>query len=179
MNIIKYFYIFYCLVSLAFHTIGVSTPHAEVQINEDQAITAFVINVARYVNWPAPQGDSIQIGVLGKGPLSRDWQRISGKVIHGRKYNVIKSTDVYEMTDCNIVVIEETNPGRISRNILLLRRYPIVTISSSSDFLTTGGTINLALTNNRITFAINLGQARSVGLDISSNLLKLATEVIK
>lgn len=178
----KYITTYICLLFLSLTLLmgGLSSLHAEMgQINEDQAMAVFVVNVARYVNWPGQQGDTVLIGILGKGNLSREWQNISGKVTNGRRYNVIKSTDVYEMTDCNIVVIEETNSNRLSRNILLLRRYPIITISSSSDFITIGSTINVALTNNRISFAVNLRQARSVGLDISSNLLKLATEVIR
>jgi hypothetical protein len=176
----KYTSLLFSLIFLTLFTTGVPIAHAEVrQINEDQAMTAFVANVARYVSWPAQQGDTVVIGILGKGNLSREWQSLSGRIINGRRCNVIKSADTYDMIDCHIVVIEETNASRLSRSLLVLRRHPIITISSSSDFTATGSTINVALTNNRITFAVNLGQARSVGLDISSNLLKLATEVIR
>ena len=169
-----------CFVVLTLHLICLTTAGAEVQlISENQAKASFVFNVVRYVNWPPPEGDTVLIGILGKGLLAREWQSISGKTVNGRKVRVVKSNDVDEMLDCQIVVIEETSPHRLSRSLLSLRHYPILTIGDSPAFISTGGCLNISLRNNHISFSINLVQARSVGLDISSNLLKLATEVIK
>jgi hypothetical protein len=119
------------------------------------------------------------IGILGKGPLAHEWQSISGKSLNGMKLRVIKSNDVDELLDCQIVVIEETSPHKLSRILLLLRHYPVLTIGDSPVFISSGGSLNMTLLNSHISFSINLAQARAVGLDISSNLLKLAAEVIK
>ena len=169
-----------CFLILMLHSLPVSAPAAEERlISEGQAKAAFVFNVVRYVNWPPPFGNTILIGILGKGSPAYEWQSISGKTVNGRKIRVIKSNDVEEMLDCQIVVIEETSPHKLSRILLSVRHYPILTIGESPAFISSGGSLNISLRDNRISFAVNLVQARSVGLDISSNLLKLATEVIK
>lgn len=176
----KYFLKIFCLVVLTFHSLSVSSPQAEERlISENQAKAAFVFNVAHYVSWPLPHNDTMLICVLGKGSLTREWQNISGKILNGRKLIVFKSNDFDEMLNCQIIFIEETNQIKLSHTLQLLREYPIITIGDSPVFISSGGMLNVSLINNRISFSINLAQARAVGLDISSNLLKLATEVTK
>jgi hypothetical protein len=174
-----YFKIF-CFAILTFYSICFSTAVAEDRlISENQAKAAFVFNVVRYVTWPPPDSNTVLIGILGKGPLSREWQSISGKTLSNRKLHVVKSNDVDEMLDCQLVVIEETSPNKLSRSLQKLRHYPILTIGDSPVFISSGGALNIAFLNNRISFSINLAQARASGLTISSNLLKLAIEVVK
>jgi len=169
-----------CLVALTLHYLPISAYAAEERmISENQAKAVFVFNVVRYVKWPLPGATTVLIGVLGKGPLAHEWQSISGKTVNGRKLRVIKSNDVDELLDCQIVVVEETSPHKLSRILISLRQYPILTIGDSPVFIGSGGSLNMTLIENRISFSINLAQARAVGLDISSNLLKLSAEVIK
>ena len=169
-----------CLIALTLLPLPMSAQAAEERlISESQAKAAFVFNVVRYVNWPPPGNDTVLIGILGKGPLSREWQSISGKTLSNRKLRIIKSNYVDEMLDCQLIVIEEAGPQKLPRILRILRDYPILTIGDSPVFLSSGGSLNISLRNNRISFSVNLAQTRAVGLNISSNLLKLAAEVIK
>ncbi len=174
--------VFKIIWSLVFtlHLLCSSVSHAEERlISESQAKAAFVFKAAHYISWPPPASNALFIGVLGKGPLGREWQNISGKMVNGSKLIVIKSSDIDEMLNCRIVFIEENNQTRLSRILPILRDYPILTIGDSPAFISFGGILNISLLYTRITFSVNLIQARAVGLDISSNLLKLASEVIK
>lgn len=148
-------------------------------ISENQVKAAFVFNAAHYVSWPQTDRETLLVGILGRGPLSNEWQNISGKSVRGKKIVVFKSNSIGEMLGCHIVLIEESNPKMLSNILQHLNDYPILTISDSPFFIGYGGILNISLVNRRITFSVNLAQARAVGLDISSNLLKLATEVIK
>lgn len=176
----KYSIKIFWLTVLALHSLCAAPSQAEEQlINENQAKAAFVYNVIRYVTWPPPNSDTVLIGIFGKGSISSEWQNLSGKVINGKKLKIFKSNDLDEMLDCQIVVLEETSPQKLSRTLRLLSNYPILSIGDSPAFISLGGKLNISLINNRISFSVNLAQARAVGLDISSNLLKLASEVIK
>lgn len=148
-------------------------------VNENSVKAAFVFNAALYVTWPPPQNDVILVGILGKGPLEYEWKNLSGKILNNRKLKIFKSNDVEEMLECQIVFIEESSPKKLSRILSQLRQYPIVTIGDSPVFISSGGILNVVVTNNRISFAANQAQARTSGLEISSKLLKLATEVTK
>lgn len=176
----NYFCKIICLVVLTLHSLPFTAQAAgERFISASQAKVAFVSNVVRYVKWPPTGTNTVLIGILGKGQLAHEWQNISEKSINGRRLRVIKSNDVDEMLDCQIVVVEETSPHKLSRILMSLRQYPILTISDSPGFIRSGGSLNMTFLDNHISFSINLAQARAVGLDISSNLLKLAAEVIK
>lgn len=168
------------LVVLAFQLL--CTPSAQAQeqlINENAAKAAFVYNVALYVSWPPPQSDTILVGILGKGPLEPEWKNLTGKALNNRKVKVFKSNDIEELLECQIVFIEESSPKKLSRILSQLKNYPILTIGDSPAFSNLGGMLHVSVKNNRITFVANQIQARSSGLEISSKLLKLATEVIK
>ncbi len=168
------------LISLILMILSVLSSQAEERpISESQVKAAFVFNVAHYVNWPSPNNDTILIGILGKGSLGQEWQKLSGKNMNGKKLTIFKSNDIDEMLRCQIVFIEESNPQKVSRILQVLRDYPLVTIGDFSSFTSMGGTLNVSLLHNHISFSINLAQARAVGINISSNLLKLATEVIQ
>lgn len=170
----------FCLIVLILHSVCTTQLQAEERsISENQAKAAFVFNVVRYVSWPPPDSDTVLIGIFGKGHIAAEWQNISGKIVNGKKLRVFKSNDLDEMFDCQIVIIEETSPQKLSRTLMLLKSYPILSIGDSPAFINSGGKLNVSLINNRISFTVNLAQARAAGLDISSNLLKLATEVIK
>lgn len=176
----NYFCNILCFAIVVLYSHSISAHAAEERlISEGQAKAAFVFNAVRYVNWPSSGSNTVLIGILGKGPLAHEWQSISGKTVNERRVRVVKSNDVDELLDCQIVVIEETSPHKLSRLLLSLRQYPILTIGDSPVFAGSGGSLNVSLRDNRISFSVNLVQTRSVGLEISSNLLKLATEVIK
>ena len=171
----------YFFIVLILHSLCALPAEAdERSISENQAKVAFVFNAVHYVTWPpTAKGDSLVIGVLGKGSLESEWINISGKTLGGKKLAVFKSNNIDDMLDCQIVFIEEASPNRLSRILPFLRDNPILTIGDSSAFIQSGGIMNIFVHNNRISFSVNLSQARAAGLVISSNLLKLATEVTK
>jgi hypothetical protein len=54
---------------------------------------------------------------------------------------------------------------------------PVLTVGEGSEFLRSGGMIELFSENNRLRFNVNVAAARRAGLTISSNLLQLAASV--
>ena len=157
--------------------------HAEEQqLNEQQIKSAIIYNIARYVTWPATtlnNGQSFTVGIFGQGHNVSQWGGLQGKTVYGRKINVRRFTDLDELANCQLVFIESSERKNVLRILAILKDYSVLTISEIEGFSHYGGMIALRVVNNRMTFEINLKSARASGLDISSNLLKLATEVIK
>jgi hypothetical protein len=58
-------------------------------------------------------------------------------------------------------------------------RMPILTVSDAPGFVNRGGMIEFVLDSNRVRFEINLAAARAAGLNLSSELLRVATAVRK
>lgn len=149
-------------------------PHS----SESQVKAAFVFNVARYVSWPLSGNDPFVIGVLGRGALDGAFQDLKGKSIHGRALEIRKSDDLDDLLNCQIIFILPSKRKNISRILLQLQDYAVLTVSDMEGFTQTGGMVHLIREDERIRFKINLASAQRSGLKISSQLLKLAKEVI-
>lgn len=152
----------------------------DLQLNEQQIKSAIVFNVARYVTWPASSlsaGSAFTIGILGQSHTISAWNSLHGKTIHGRSISVRRSSDLDELLNCQLVFIEQSERKKLSRILTALKEYPILTVSDIDAFSHSGGMIGLQIVNNRMSFEINLKSARAAGLTISSNILKLASDV--
>ncbi len=173
-------YLFILITAVFLHA---AVLHAEdQQLSEQQVKSAIVYNIARYVTWPTSildNGQSFTVGIFGQGRNLSQWVGLNGKTVHGRKITVRRFTDLDELINCQLVFIESSERKNVLRVLAALKDYSVLTISEIEGFSHYGGMIALHVVNNRMTFEINLKSARTSGLDISSNLLKLATEVIK
>lgn len=152
----------------------------EKQISEQQVKSAIVYNIARYVTWPvAVHGDNtlFTIGIFGQGVSA--WGTLPGKMLSGRKIVVRRITDIDDLVNCQIVYIDSSEKKNLPRILTVLKEIPVLTISEIEGFSHSGGMIALRVINNRIKFDVNLKSTRASGLDISSNLLRLASEVVK
>ncbi len=157
--------------------------HAEeLQLNELQLKPAIVYNIARYVTWPVSTNAShleFTIGIYGQGRNTSMWNSLNGKSLQGRKISVRRFSDLDEIVNCNLLLIESSERKNILRILAAVKDYPVLTISEIDGFSHNGGMFTLHVINNRMAFEINLKSARASGLTISSNILKLAIEVLQ
>ena len=154
----------------------------ELQLNEQQIKPAIIYNIARYVTWPSTAltgSTEFSIGVFGHGRTVSSWGTLHGKSLQGRKVTVRRTTDIDELINCHIVYIESSERKNVPRVLAALKEYPVLTVSEIDGFSRSGGMITLRIVNNRMEFEVNLKDARTAGLSISSNILKLAVEVIQ
>ena len=61
----------------------------------------------------------------------------------------------------------------------LLRGQSVLTVADSSGALQQGVALNMGVAQGRVTFEANLAAARAMRLNLSSKLLRLATEVVQ
>lgn len=150
------------------------------QVAEPQAKAAFILNVARYVTWPRTLsgGETFTIGILGKQAGSVSVEDLKSRTVQGKRVVVRVSQDIDDLRECRIVFIDTSERRHLSKALHALRGEPVLTMSDSDGFSRlVGGMLCLQVVNGRITMSINLTNARAAGLDISSQLLKLAAEV--
>lgn len=154
----------------------------EIQPNDLHLRSAIVYNIAKYVTWPKAgenENKYFTIGVYGLSNSTREWSNLEGKFLHGKNIKVRRVVDIEELSTYQIIFIDSDDRKNILKILEAAREYPILTISTSNGFSTYGGMITLRVINNHMAFDVNLKSLRAAGLNISSNVLKLATEVIK
>jgi hypothetical protein len=75
---------------------------------------------------------------------------------------------------CNLLFVADDQVRRTSAGLAALKRLPVLTVSDSRGFATSGGVIELYVEAGRMRFAINTDAADETGLRLSSRLLGLA-----
>lgn len=149
-----------------------------------QVKAAYIFNFAKYVEWPADRFESgaspIVIGVLATGTVGEELRRIvKDRQINGRDILVKTVGTPVEIRSVHILFVGVDEGSRFGEMAETLRRDAILTVGESPKFTGAGGMISFVLQGNNVRFEINQGAAEEAGLRISSQLLKLATEVRK
>src|SRR6185503_2472570 len=102
---------------------------------------------------------------------------LSGESVGGHSLVAKRIGGMREVDGCRILFV--SNQTLIDSAALAAERMPILTVSDSPDFLKRGGMIEFVLDSNRVRFEINLAAAKTAGLNLSSELLRVATAVRK
>jgi hypothetical protein len=138
---------------------------------EYQVKAAFLFNFLKFVEWPPGAGDAPWvIGVLGHDPFGEVLdQTVRGKIVSGRPVEVRRYSRLSDVKGCNILFIGGADFGRIG----IPAQQGMLTVGEAPGFLKAGGTINFYIEDNRVHFEIQPAVARTAGLRLSSQLLKL------
>jgi hypothetical protein len=162
---------------------------------EYEVKAVYLYNFGRFVQWPAPNpagtpsgtstatpavaaDDSFTICVLGRDPFGPVLDAtLAGEVIDGRKLVAKRITSTRDATHCRIVFISSSEAFRIKEMLNSLEKSNALTVSEMPDFINSGGMIQFVLKDNKVRFEVNLIAAEKAGLTISSQLLKVATDI--
>ncbi len=142
---------------------------------------AYLYNFGKFVQWPAAPDSSSQpfsICILGQDNFGKNLDdTIAGEAIQGRKIIARRLSSAEAADKCQIVFIGLSEDTRLTRDLEALHEKPVLTVSNLPDFLERGGAIQFLIQNNRVRFAVNLPAAKRAGLELSSELLKVAAYV--
>jgi hypothetical protein len=157
-------------------------PNAAAQadsLTEDSFKAGFVFNFIKYVEWPkAKAGNGLLVCRLSTQTLSGKLESLQGRQVQGREIRVSTTTRPGDWRNCAVLFIAAAEAQHIDAVLRATAQHPVLTISDAPGFVQAGGIIGLKLRAGRIAFDINHGAARQAGLNLSSQLLKLADEVL-
>lgn len=152
------------------------------QVSDAQLKAAFLFNAIKYVTWPPTVRSlkDIDVGILGRTSPGDALISLDGKIVNGKKLHVHTSTDLDDLIGCQVLYFSSLSRKQVVRSVAMLRNEPVLTISDSEDVSVTDGIMaSITVRNGRLAFAFNLRKAHEADLSVSSNLLKLAAEVLK
>jgi hypothetical protein len=149
---------------------------------ESQVKAAYIYNFGKFVRWQpsAPRFNSFDICVLGKNPFGSVLQTtVSGETIDGKSILVKNIANTGEAVHCSILFISSSEESGLKPILSAARPLNVLTVSDIPAFAQRGGMIELVSQAGRIRFAVNLDAASDAGLNVSSELLKVAVRVIQ
>ncbi len=138
----------------------------------------FLLNFARFVEWPAPvQSDKpLVIGVIGKDPFGDRLDKVvRGENVNGRALVVKRIQRVSEAADCDLLFISKSEKAELGKILEQIKGRPVFTVSDIPEFAETGGMIGLVRDEDKIRLHINVGASKkAANFTISAKLLRLA-----
>jgi hypothetical protein len=151
-------------------------------LSDQQMKAAFVLNFIRYTEWPERSFSTpdapLAVCVVGD-PGSAGVSGISGRVIRGRMLLVRTATSAEEARGCQVLFFPDLDARRFVGTLRAVQHMPILTIGEADGFIDVGGMIGLVHFDNRLQFEVNLGVVQQAQLKASSQLLRLARNVIE
>jgi hypothetical protein len=139
----------------------------------------FIYNFVLFTEWPAEVGGNLNICVYGPDPFGEELDNLQGKKAGRRVLAVRRVTSMDDLGDCQAIYIARPAIGNLSRVLDNLNGRPVLTIADSPGAMRKGAILNMNSDQGKVTFEANLTAARGSGLNLSSQLLRLATEVRK
>jgi len=171
------------LLALSLVSAPVPPVRAQADYTEYQVKAAFLFNFARFVEWPPPAAEPppdapALICVLGEDPFTQDLERaVKGKQVRGRNVEIKRSAQLSELTDCPLIFVSSSEERRFDSILGELKGKAILTVGEFESFAKRGGMIGFKIESRRVRFEINAQAAESVGLKLSSQLLKVGDVV--
>jgi hypothetical protein len=154
---------------------GIEPPATEARVK-----AAFVFNFARYVDWPesafADERSPYVVGIYGRSDLTDAIEAaLRDKQVHTRSVTVRRFSRAEPVGQpLQLLVVARGEPGDLRTLASSTPGAPVLTVGDSEGFCQRGGAINFFLEDGRVRFEMNLDVIESLGLHVSSSLLRLA-----
>ena len=158
---------------------GFSEKQAKAQLaNEYQVKAAFILNFAKFVEFPGDSfsdGPMLVIGVLGDDPFGSTIDQImNGSNANGHRLVVKRLHWGDNLRSCQILFISSSEKKRLGQILDGLRGASVLTISDVSNFNQSGGVVRFFIQDDKVRFEINADAASQARLKISSKLMALS-----
>jgi hypothetical protein len=139
----------------------------------------FVYNFVLFTEWPADVGSTLALCIYGPDPFGDEIDALRGRQVGSRVISVQRKGIGEPLDACQILFIAAPAIDAVPHVLARLRGSQILTIADSPGAARLGVALNLSVAADRVTFEANLQAARGAGLNLSSKLLRLATQVIQ
>lgn len=154
----------------------------EVSMPEYQVKALFLMNFAKYVDWPAAafaQSNSpIIIGLYGEDKFGDALTKVvEGRTISGRRIIIQPIEKDGDLGKCQMLFISDSEKNHLGEILEKINALPVLTVGETDQFMERGGMINFVKKEDKIRLEINLDATRQARLVISSQLLRVADAV--
>ena len=149
-----------------------------------QVKAAYLSKFGKFVDWPASarsaSEDRFNICILGQDPFGSILDNaVQGDTIGKTPLAARRITKVEDASPCRVVFVASSEAAQLKPVVAALETLNVLTVSDLPDFTRRGGAIQFVMEGNRVHFEVNLAAARRAGLNLSSDLLKLAVATRK
>ena len=162
-------------------SIAVRVPGAQAPADEYRLKAAFIQRFPEFVTWPPSAfetRDTFELCVANPSPFGTALTELTaGESLHGRAI-AVREVDLGEsLESCHVLFVGGPMDGEVRTYLQRAHALPILTVGESPAFLDQGGVIGLRMVDGRVGFDVSLTSAQRAGLQLSSQILRLALQV--
>lgn len=164
----------------AMAVIALALPVQAQRLAEYQVKAAFLQGFAKFVEWPSTAaGADFAVCILGDDPFGQ-WidDATAGTRVRDRAVVVRRIRQVGEAAACQTLFIGASEEPRLRLVLDGVRGLPVLTVSDLPQFAQQGGMLAFTTVGGRVRFVANPGVARAAGLQLASELLRVAADVV-
>jgi hypothetical protein len=163
-------------------TPGVSAQAGRPQ--EYQVKAAYLYSFGKFVEWPAAapaaSEKSFTVCVLGQDPFGRTLdQGVTDVVVRDEPVVVRRLSRPEDARTCHILFVSASEDQRLRPILETLAGQNVLTVGETPRFVERGGAVEFTMEGNRVRFRVNLAAAERAGLILSSELLRVASAVLR
>jgi hypothetical protein len=147
---------------------------------EYQVKAVYLYNFGRFVEWPAAANpeELFTICVFGRDPFGDVLDAtLAGETIDNQKLVARRISSLKETPHCRILFVSSSEAPRTREILKSVEKSRTLTVSDMPNFTANGGMIQFVVRDNKVRFEVNLRAAEKAGLSLSSQLLKVATDI--
>ncbi len=145
--------------------------------SEGQLKAAYLVNFLKYIEWPAGR-QTTSICVLGRDSLMPYLVPYEGRQVSSRELRIRRISGPEQLADCQLLFIADSEEARFPAVLRWTEKLPILTVSDAESFARDGGAIALIRADGRLQFDINNDTLSRNNLKPSSQLMRLARQII-
>jgi len=145
--------------------------------DEYRVKAAFILNFARFVDWPSDsfsEGGVLVVGIIGDNPFGGSLDQLNGTSVNGRRIAIRRFKFGDYLRGCQILFVSSSERNRLGKILDSVKGGGVLTIGELPQFNQTGGVIKFVIQDYRVRFEINPGAAAQARLKISSKLMALS-----
>jgi hypothetical protein len=151
------------------------TARAEETALEAKVKAAYLVHLAKFVEWPSLSGSEMRICVTGSERVGDMMEQLPSRQLRDRTLRVEVGA-IADPSQCQVLYIGQTE-RRPSEIVRRARGHEVLTVSDQEDFAKQGGIVGFYSDAGKIKLEINPANARNANLRISAKLLELARTV--
>ena len=138
---------------------------------------ALSYNFAKFTHWPDSLANEAFTFCYFDKSFTEAFNQLKDKTVAKKQIKTRKLDHTDELNTCQVLYLSKNDQPVLIDSLEAMQNLPILTVSDTPDFFTSGGMIEFIVENNKMRFKVNNTRIKQVDLNLSSKVLKLALEV--
>jgi hypothetical protein len=146
------------------------------QADEAQLKAAFIFNFAKFATWSGEDGASARdlvLCVAQDQEIYRQLTEVEGRKIRERVIHVAEISNATSLPNCQVIYVGNSLPQREVEKLIQSYNQGALTISDG----TAATAIQFVPNGARLGFSVHMPEVKKQGIELNSQLLKLAVSV--